>query len=123
MAYTVGIAVSHDNPGLGLKATGAINQYLLVKADLSLCASDENQDWIGATTNLATAAGQNVPVRFPSAGSLILTMAVTETIAIGAPVYKAAGGKITAVSTYGKQVGIALTAGATAGDWLEVLPI
>jgi hypothetical protein len=47
-------------------------------------------------------------------------MAYTETIAINAPVYKAGGGMITAVEGYSLQVGIAMTAGANAGDWIEV---
>lgn len=116
------MATFTNNPGKGFVTTGAIGQYLLVNAAGALTGSNTNNDWIGVTLESRTAAGQVVPVRFRHAGTMLCTMSVTEAIAVGTIVYKAASGCITAVSTGSIAVGVAMSVGATAGDWVEVLP-
>lgn len=111
------MAISHDNPGMAILAAQATAAYLLIKADGTLCALNATNDVIGSTTD-AVASGKYAPVRFPSAGTSIMTSSVA--IAIGDPVYKAALGTITNVAAGSTQVGIALEAASGANQFIEV---
>ena len=128
MTYPAGTlgAQFQENPGKGFPISSSMSEYLLVKLVanvLTLCAKDTAQDWIGTTMeSRLLSILQIMPVRFPGAGSAIMTMAATENIDPGAIVYKQAGGKIGLGSTGSIAVGIALTSGGVAGAWIEVLP-
>jgi hypothetical protein len=124
-SYGTNAAQFQDNPGRGFVTAGAILQYLLVKypnAVLTLCAKDANNDWIGATMEPRSASGQTVPVRFPRAGTLLLTSSATESINPGSVVYKQAAGQIGLGSTGSIAVGIALGFTTVTGQYVEVLP-
>jgi hypothetical protein len=125
--YGTNGATQHDNPGMGFPSGGlSWTQYLLVKypnAILTLCAKDANDDWIGVTQNNDLQGPVNIPVRFRSAGTFLCTMAFAETINPGTLVYKQANGTVGLESTGSIAVGLALTYGTNAGNWIEILPI
>jgi hypothetical protein len=107
-----------DNPGMAIRATATIGQYTLVKVDGTNCAADSTNDIVGVAMEPRT-AGQLIPVRFLSAGSIICV--ASEAIAAGATVYKAANGKVGETNT-NARVGIALEASAADGDHIAVKP-
>ncbi len=107
----------HNNPGMGILAGTDLAQYLLVKRDGTLCGADASRDWLGVTME-PKLAGDNVPVRFSTAGTIPCT--AVEAITAGALVYKAALGKVGLTNT-NALVGTALEA-APIGGFLEVMP-
>lgn len=108
------MAVQTNNPGMAIAAGGTIPARRLVKYDGTLCGADATQDWLGVSQE-PRELGQNMPVRFLSAGTVILTAAVA--INAGDLVYKAADGKIGVTNT-NALIGRALE--AAAGDGIEI---
>lgn len=100
-------------------ATVAVDNALLVTRLGALCGADATNDVIGVSTNKA-AIGQQIPVRFKSAGTMICTAAVA--ITVDALVYKAANGKVGITNT-NALVGRALEAASGDGLQLEVQPL
>lgn len=110
-----------DNPGITITAgASALAQYVLIKLDGTVCGLDTDKDFVGVTLEPRAALAKNVPVRLLTAGTIPCTAA--KAITAGSVVYKAASGKVTDASTGSTRVGIAKTAAAADGDWLEVIP-
>lgn len=108
----------HNNPGLGLVAPVNLNQYLLVKPDGNVTGADANRDWMGVTMEPKN-VGDNVPVRFTTAGTIPCTAATA--ITLGALVYKDTLGRVGLTNT-NALVGTALEGASGAGAYLEVMP-
>lgn len=113
---------------VSMVASAAIGKYMLVKLNtdgetIATAGLSDTEIRIGFTGNHeAEAAGHAVPVYLLNRGGFIYATA-DKAIDIGEPVYGAAAGEVSDVSTNaGKIVGYALQTAAT-GDIFMVAPI
>lgn len=111
-----------NNPSISKVAGTAILPFFLVALN-----SDDEADLCGATdvpigqSELEVDAGALQGIRLPSAGTLALT--ASGVIDFLAPVYTAAGGKVSATAADGSHcVGLALEAAGANNDIISVLP-
>jgi len=106
------------------QASAAIARYLRVKLSSGkLAAAGLADNDIGTLDYAALAADEYVPVNLRSLEGTELVVAAGE-ITLGAAVYTAASGRVsaTAAATSYKR-GIALEAATAAGDIIEILPL
>ncbi len=113
------MAVQTNNPGMAVQAGETLAARRLIKYDGTYADGDANQDWLGVTQE-PRSTGEQTPVRFLSAGTVILTAAVA--ITAGALVYKANDGKVGVTNT-NALIGIALEAASGDGIEIQVKPL
>lgn len=110
-------------PTRTFEAGGAIAQHLLVKLSTGkLAVAGATDDALGTMEDAAYADGDIVAVRLRTAEGT-KKMVASKSIALGAKVYQATGGKVTDSSGGGAlEQGTAMDAAGADNDVIEVLP-
>jgi hypothetical protein len=112
------MSVQINQPGITVKATAVVTARKLIKWDGTLCGLDAVRNWVGVSQE-PRAIGEQIPVRLPTAGTVILT--ASETIAAGDILYKAANGLVSKTATSSVAIGMSLEAAVLNGEFQAII--